>query len=346
MVEEIRNGNEKKKDKLPFICPHYSAFRKNHRAQADIIPEEFTYMTCVDVDEKELVDKAIKNALAVNQDEYSDWQNQVLRMEYSARKKLHIYIRIPKGMTIEEAQQAFCKETDIPYDESCITPERFIYVTGIDEEIYRSPQWLEPLSEGELAERKEAYLERGLDQDGRPLKAVGSEELRVKNEESKLPTDPAENVQVAATPRTRYIFNACMKECELKPKVLVVEGARHEAVKSILSVGAAQLLKKEEFNGALSEMMPDNWNDKNIQDLVNDFYTKYTDPHQKMTQFLRRVFAKSQEIRLTPDPSPVGEGEQIPPEMPKKLPHLIQLLCFQLPIYQHGKPHHRIILIQ
>ena len=332
MVAEIRNGNEKKKDKLPFICPHYSKFRNNHRAQADIIPEEFTYMTCVDVDEKELVDKAIKNALAVNQDEYSDWQNQVLRMEYSARKKLHIYIRIPKGMTIEEAQQAFCKETDIPYDESCITPERFIYVTGIDEEIYRSPQWLEPLSEEELAERREAYLERGMDQDGRPLKAGEVQKVQEVQE--------VQGVQVAATPRTRYIFNACMKECELKPKVLVVEGARHEAVKSILSVGAAQLLKKEEFNGALSEMMPDNWNDKNIQDLVNDFYTKYTDPHQKMTQFLRRVFAKSQEISLTPDPSPVGEGEQIPPEMPKKLPHLIQLLVSRTPdIYKAAVAH-------
>ena len=340
MVTEIRNGDEKKKDKLPFICPHYSKFQNNHRAQADIIPEAFTYMTCVDVDEKELVDKAIKNALAVNQDEYSDWKDQVLRMEYSARKKLHIYIRIPKGMTIEEAQQAFCKETDIPYDESCITPERFIYVTGIDEEIYRSPQWLEPLSEEELAERKEAYLERGMDQDGRPLRAGGSEELRVKSEESKLPSVPVQGVQVAATPRTRYIFNACMKECELKPKVLVVEGARHEAVKSILSVGAAQLLKKEEFNATLSEMMPDNWNDKNIQDLVNDFYTKYTDPHQKMTQFLRRVFAKSQEISLTPDPSPVGEGEQIPPEMPKKLPHLIQLLVSRTPdIYKAAVAH-------
>ena len=346
MVAEIRNGNEKKKDKLPFICPHYSKFRNNHRAQADIIPEAFTYMTCVDVDEKELVDKAIKNALAVNQDEYSDWQNQVLRMEYSARKKLHIYIRIPKGMTIEEAQQAFCKETDIPYDESCITPERFIFVTGIEEEIYRSPQWLEPLSEEELAERKEAYLERGLDVDGRPLKAVGSEELRVKSEESKLPSVPVENVQVLATPRTRYIFNACMKECELKPKVLIVEGARHEAVKSILSVGAAQLLKKEEFNATLSEMMPDNWNDKNIQDLVNDFYSKYTDPHQKMTQFLRRVFAKSQEFSENEDN---GESEElrvkseelaVPPAMPKKLPTLINLLVSRTPdIYKPAVAH-------
>ena len=340
MVAEIRNGDEKKKDKLPFICPHYSAFQNNHRAQADIIPEAFTHMTCVDVDEKELVDKAIKNALAVNQDEYSDWQNQVLRMEYSARKKLHIYIRIPKGMTIEEAQQAFCKETDIPYDESCITPERFIFVTGIDEEIYRSPQWMEPLSEEELAERKEAYLERGMDVDGRRLGPLPAPPL---GECCKADGNP----QVCeATPRTRYIFNACMKECELKPKVLIVEGARHEAVKSILSVGAAQLLKKEEFNATLSEMMPDNWNDKNIQDLVNDFYTKYTDPHQKMTQFLRRVFAKSQEMEdegtteNTPLPEKEGQGESLPPEMPTRLPKLIQLLVSRTPdIYKAAVAH-------
>jgi hypothetical protein len=177
MVAEIRAGDEKKKDKLPYICPHYSEFRNNHRAQADIIPEAFTFMTCVDVDDKALVDRAIKRALELNGDEYSDWQDMVLRIEYSARRKVHIYIRIPKGMTIEEAQQAFCKELGIPFDESCITPERFIYVTGKDEEVFRSPHWLEPLSEEEIAERREAYLLRGLDQDGRALKDVKMKKL-------------------------------------------------------------------------------------------------------------------------------------------------------------------------
>ena len=181
MVADIRGGNEALKDKLPYLCPHYAQFRNNHRAQGDIIPESFTFMTCVDVDDKELVDKAIQRALEVNEDEYSDWQGQVLRIEYSARKKVHIYIRIPKGMTIEEAQQAFCQEIGVPYDESCITPERFIYQTGIDEEVYRSPHWLEALSDEEVAERREAYLNRGLDVDGRaprphPLRGTGGME--------------------------------------------------------------------------------------------------------------------------------------------------------------------------
>ena len=169
-VADIRGGNEKLKDWLPFICPHYSAFRNNHRAQADIIPDTFTFMTCVDVDDKELVDTAIQRAFELNEDPDGDWYDQVLRMEHSARKKVHIYIRIPKGMTIEEAQKAFCQELDVPYDVSCITPERFIYLTGKDEEIYRSAHWLEQLSDEELAERREAYLNRGLDVDGRPLK--------------------------------------------------------------------------------------------------------------------------------------------------------------------------------
>jgi len=345
MVAEIRNGNEKKKDKLPFICPHYSAFRKNHRAQADIIPEEFTYMTCVDVDEKELVDKAIKNALAVNQDEYSDWQNQVLRMEYSARKKLHIYIRIPKGMTIEEAQQAFCKETDIPYDESCITPERFIYVTGIEEEIYRSPQWLEPLSEEELAERKEAYLERGLDVDGRPLIQTHPHPLSCSEGSSHQPM-PGDNEKKSATPRTLYIFERCMKEAEIKPEYLIKEGKRHDSLKAVLSVGATQLLTKDELNGVLAVKMENNWQDDNIQRLVNDFYEKYTDTSRRMTTFERKLFAKSQELEENNAQCSMlnvqceASEPQTPPEMPKKLPALINLLVSRTPdIYKPAVAH-------
>ena len=170
MVAEIRAGDVKKKEELPYICPHYTQFRNNHRAQADIIPEAFTYMTCVDVDDLSLVDKAIRKARRLNRDKYSEWYRQVLRIEYSARKKVHIYIRIPVGKTIEEAQRAFCDDMGVPYDESCITPERFIYLTGKAEEVYRSKQWLKPLSEEELNERREAYLNRGLDVDGRKLK--------------------------------------------------------------------------------------------------------------------------------------------------------------------------------
>ena len=143
MVTNIRNGKEKMKDWLPFVCPHYSRFKDNHRAQDDIIPEAFTFMTCVDVDDLQLVEKAIASTKQIIADDSSDWQDKVLRMDYSARKKLHIWLQLPIGLTIAETQEAFCKEIGIPYDESCITPERFIYLTGIEEEIYRSERWLQ-----------------------------------------------------------------------------------------------------------------------------------------------------------------------------------------------------------
>ena len=340
MVADIRGGNEALKDRLPYLCPHYSAFKDNHRAQKDIIPEAFTFMTCVDVDDKTLVDKAIQKAMEVNVDEYSDWQDQVLRIEYSARKKVHIYIRIPKGMTIEEAQRAFCQEIEVPYDESCITPERFIYVTGKDEEVYRSEHWLEPLSEEEIAERREAYLERGLDVDGRRL--TTTQEIKTTTMTTKT-TIVGDNL--SPDDRTRFIFKACMEEAELEPEALVVEGARHNAVKSILSVGAAQLLTKGEFSGVLSEMMPDHWQDKNIQDLLNDFYEKYTDSSQKMTQFQRRVFAKSRKIGRSQAEKPAVEAEseapqselsklyasQEPPQMPRVLPKLVKAAVSRTP---------------
>lgn len=339
MVADIRGGQEALKNQLPYICPHYSAFRNNHRAQKDIIPEAFTFMTCVDVDDKALVDQAIHRALELNGDEYSDWQGQVLRIEYSARKKVHIYIRIPKGMTIEEAQRAFCEEIEVPYDESCITPERFIFVTGKDEEVYRSELWLEPLTEEEIAERREAYLERGLDVDGRGLTTTQADKTTTVTTSTTMIGD-----NMSADDRTRYIFKACMKEAELEPEALVVEGARHNAVKSILSVGAAQLLTKGELNGVLSEMMPGHWQDKNIQDLVNDFYEKYTDASQKMTQFQRRVFAKSRKIVQQQAETPVVEESEVPqselsklyasqepPQLPRVLPKLVKAAVSRTP---------------
>ena len=322
MVADIRGGQEKLKDQLPFICPHYAAFQNNHRAQKDIIPEAFTFMTCVDVDDKELVDKAIKRAMEVNKDEYSDWQDQVLRIGYSARRKVHIYIRIPKGMTIEEAQRAFCEETDIPYDESCITPERFIYVTGREEEVYRSEHWLEPMDETELEERREAYLERGLDIDGRkmaksltpapsPLRATllpsgGRTGEGSENKDDK--TTEKNPCPVATDERVRFIAQGVMREKGLEASDFLDEGGRHTTVKVFLT-GATQLLTKEEMNGVLGELMPDHWQDQNIQQLVSDFYQKYTDPTQRLLRWQEELFAKSRRS-LTPN-SANGEGSDL-----------------------------------
>ena len=345
-VADIRAGKEEKKDWLPFICPHYTAFKDNHRAQDCILPEAFTFMTCVDIDNPKLVRQAFEKALEVNKDEMSEWHDMVLREAYSARGKGHIYIRIPKGMTIEEAQRAFCVELGFNADElldsSCWTPERYIYVTGIDQEVFRSEHWLEPIEGEELEERREAYLQRGLDVDGRPLVM---DDVRGKKEDVSQPSDI--NLQPADS-RTLYIFDACMKEAELTPDVLIVEGHRHEALKSILSVGATQLLKKEELLGVLKVRMVQNWQDKNIQQLVDDFYSKYCDPSQKMSQFQRKVLAKSlkmnqgmvkvegREEESTNLQSPTSN----PPEMPKKLPKVLQLLVSRTPeVYKAAVAH-------
>ena len=206
--------------------------------------------------------------------------------------------------------------------------------------MYRSEHWLEPLSEEEIAERREAYLERGLDVDGRRL--TTTQEIKTTTMTTKT-TIVGDNL--SPDDRTRFIFKACMEEAELEPEALVVEGARHNAVKSILSVGAAQLLTKGEFCGVLSEMMPDHWQDKNIQDLLNDFYEKYTDSSQKMTQFQRRVFAKSRKIGRSQAEKPAVEAEsqapqselsklyasQEPPQMPRVLPKLVKAAVSRTP---------------
>ena len=361
-VADIRAGQEEKKDWLPFICPHYTAFKDNHRSQDSIIPEAFTFMTCVDIDNPKLVRQAFAKALEVNKDEQSEWYDMVLREAYSARGKGHIYIRIPKGMTIEEAQRAFCEELGFNPDElldaSCFTPERYIYVTGIDQEVFRSEHWLEPIEGEELEERREAYLQRGLDVDGRKQTLQTPSPLPLKREgghsqppELSTPLHYREGQGGGyPSPRTLFIFDACMKEAELSPEVLIVKGHRHEALKSILSVGATQLLKKEELLGVLKVRMSQNWQDKNIQQLVDDFYSKYCDPNQKMSQFQRKVLAKSLKMVKTEstDNQVASESHSLtvtsepalPPEMPKKLPKVVQLLVSRTPdVYKPAVAH-------
>ncbi len=346
-VLDVRRGQEERKDLLFSICPHYKYFNNDHRAQADIIPEAFTFKTCVDVDELSLVDQAISKAREVNSDPMSDWQDMVLYIEYSARHKVHIWILMPVGMTIEEAQKAFCEEIGIPYDESCITPERYIYMTG--DEVYKSDKWLQPLSEEEVEERREAFLNRGLDVDGRPLKKPESAKA--------VATEAAPSADslgiIPADTRTRYILKACMDEEGVTVDDLNVEGDRHNSVKMVLST-AVQLLKQGEFLGALSELMPNNWQDDNIQKLISDFYAKYYDPSQKLTLAQKRIFRESRKKReevkgdesatsseSAQDSLETSDGNQSPlsklfaapkpPEMPKMLPRLVKVVTSQTP---------------
>ena len=177
----LAKAREELKKQLPFRAIHYSCFRNNHRSQGDADAESFLFQTTVDVDDAEYVEKALEKARELNCSD-TIWRGKLLHLEYSARKKLHIDIRMPVGMTIEETQRAYCEASGIPYDKSCITPERIIFITDKDSEIYRSKEWYAVLPMEEILARREAFLKRGLTIDGRASSSgFSSSELRGKN---------------------------------------------------------------------------------------------------------------------------------------------------------------------
>ena len=177
----LAKAREELKKQLPFRAIHYSCFRNNHRSQGDADPESFLFQTTVDVDDAEYVEKALEKARELNCSD-TIWKGKLLHLEYSARKKLHIDIRMPVGMTIEETQRAYCEASGIPYDKSCITPERIIFITDKDSEIYRSKEWYGVLPAEEIQTRREAFVKRGLTIDGRASSSgFSSSELRGKN---------------------------------------------------------------------------------------------------------------------------------------------------------------------
>ena len=172
LVQRINNSTDddeqrRLKGYLPFRCPHYTRFRDNYRDREHIDPESFTWQTCVDIDDAEMVEEANRRSQQLDAEIGGEWQGMMLHKDYSARKKLHIDIRLPLGMTVPEAQRAYCKALGVPPDTSCFTPERFIYITPAEYEIYRADGWYAQMTEEEIAERRKAYTDRGLSIDGR-----------------------------------------------------------------------------------------------------------------------------------------------------------------------------------
>ena len=377
LVAAIRGGNDELKKQLPFRCAHYYQFRDNRRSQKNAVPESFLFQTTIDVDDKEYVDKAIEKPRELNCSD-TIWNGALLHLEYSARKKLHIDIRMPIGMTIEETQRAYCEALGVPCDESCFTPERILFITDQDSEIYRSKDWYAVLPADELKARREAYLKRGLTIDGRG-KAVDSLKLKVnsnhKVQSSKFQVQSnlgsAGGYQIpdglptsgTASEKSLIAFDLFTESAGLKNVNIDTEGSRHSSLLAIMSAGASRVMSEEELRRVVAVKMPSFAQERDCQQLIHDFYEKYGDSSKPFSRDVIRINAtaeqaamgvKSEERRVK---NSIADGNHTvqssilqvqsseedypaPPEMPKKLPKLVELLVSQTPdIYKPAVAH-------
>ncbi len=370
MVEQIRGGNDKLKGLMPFRCGHYSRFLKNHRSQKDADPTSFLFQTTIDIDDKELVGIAIEMARQLNCSD-SIWKGMLLHLEYSARKKLHIDIRMPIGMTIEETQRAYCKALGVPCDESCFTPERILFITDQDSEIYRSKDWYAVLPADELKARREAYLKRGLTIDGRG-KANQSYEINIKpstvNTQQNVQTNrlsgsngnpavshgSAGGYQIpdglptsgTASEKSLIAFDLFTESAGLKNVNIDTEGSRHSSLLAIMSAGASRVMSEEELRRVVAVKMPNFAQERDCQQLIHDFYEKYGDSSKPFSRDVIRINAQAEKQATLSTPksslqTPNCEDDYpAPPEMPKKLPKLVELLVSQTPdVYKPAVAH-------
>ena len=405
MVEQIRGGNDKLKGLMPFRCGHYSRFLKNHRSQKDADPTSFLFQTTIDIDDKELVGIAIEMARQLNCSD-SIWNGMLLHLEYSARKKLHIDIRMPIGMTIEETQRAYCEALGVPCDESCFTPERILFITDQDSEIYRSKDWYAVLPADELKARRQAYLDRGLTIDGRAGK-VNSLQFTVNSnsndnvQNNRLsgndgnpavshgsaiqPAQPgnshgadAGNLGSAggyqipdglptsgtASEKSLIAFDLFAESAGLKNVNIDTEGSRHSSLLAIMSAGASRVMSEEELRRVVAVKMPSFAQERDCRQLIHDFYEKYGDSSKPFSRDVIRINAQAEtqanQLRINNEELRIqgaSAGNQTvqssnlnvqsseddypaPPEMPKKLPKLVELLVSQTPdIYKPAVAH-------
>lgn len=357
LVAAIRGGNDELKKQLPFRCAHYYQFQNNRRSQKNAVAESFLFQTTIDVDDKEYVDKAIEKARELNCSD-TIWKGALLHLEYSARKKLHIDIRMPIGMTIEETQRAYCEALGVPYDESCITPERMLFITDKESEIYRSPHWYEVLPQEELKKRRQAYLDRGLTIDGRAGK-VNSLQLTVNSNAAHAahlsPAGVLQDAGAVATGKNLAAFDLFRNAAGLKDVDINSQGSRHSSLLAIMSAGASRVMPEEELKAVVAQKMPAFSQERDCQQLIHDFYAKYGDSSKPMSQAVIRINAQAEKSSQKDavafqSASSVGsedgtnsnaEDEKIaPPPMPEHLPKLVELLLSKTPdVYKPAVAH-------
>ena len=325
----VKKATEGLKRQLPIRAIHYYRFRNNHRSSEDADPESFLFQTTIDVDDVEYVDAALEKARELNCSN-TIWKGKLLHLEYSARKKLHIDIRMPMGMTIEETQKAYCEAAGIPYDKSCITPERIIFITDKDSEIYRSKEWYGVLPDEEIKARREAFLKRGLTIDGRGGK-VNSLQLTVNsngknNEDNRFqgtdshsavpsgaaiqPAQPGNSHRAdddyishtggsqKADAKNLIAFDLFQESAGLKGMNIDTVGSRHSSLLAIMSAGASRVMSEEELMKVVAKRMPSYYQENDCHQLIHDFYSKYGDSSKPFSRDVIRVNALAEQAAL------------------------------------------------
>ena len=367
-AQAVKKAQERLKSELPFFCPHYGMFKNNVRRQEAALPESFLFQTIIDVDDKEYVEKAIEKARELNCSS-GIWNGSLLHLCYSARKKLHIGIRMPIGMTIEETQKAYCEALGVPYDESCITPERMIFLTDKDSEIYRSKMWCAVLPENEIQARRKAFLDRGLTVDGRGDAKVNSLQFTVnsnsndKVQNNRLSGNHGSGELGEASEKNLIAFDLFVQSAGLEGMAIDTVGSRHSSLLAIMSAGASRVMSEEELMKVVRTKMPSYYQEDDCHQLIHDFYAKYADSSKPMSRDVIRVNAlaeqkanevKSEERRVknsNADGNYTVQSSYLqvqssdedypePPAMPEKLPKLVELLISRTPeVYKPAVAH-------
>ena len=323
----VKKAKEGLKRQLPIRAIHYYRFRNNHRSSEDADPESFLFQTTIDVDDVDYVDAALEKARELNCSN-TIWKGKLLHLEYSARKKLHIDIRMPMGMTIEETQKAYCEAAGIPYDKSCITPERIIFITDKDSEIYRSKEWYGVLPDEEIKARREAFLKRGLTIDG---KGTANTIFQIQNTDSNVqdnrfqgtdshsavpsgaaiqPAQPGNSHRAdddyishtggsqKADAKNLIAFDLFQESVGLKGMNIDTVGSRHSSLLAIMSAGASRVMSEEELMKVVAKRMPSYYQENDCHQLIHDFYAKYGDSSKPFSRDVIRVNALAEQAAL------------------------------------------------
>lgn len=261
------------KRRLPAFCFH-AHFKNGRRLNAEAIPSGLSILDIDHIPSPEtFYNEKVK--------ERTKELGIVLVHMTPSAEGLRIVFTLPQKMTLAEGQQWLAGKLGLKdFDEACKDYARCSFAVPADYIFFIDKEQLFATPTPQKTDTKTA------DTDATPT-------INQQRPQTTEETAVTSNEAVDIDPNAELLFDAFVAASGLAPAALNSKGTRHNSLVSLLSMGICRLIPQEQLRAIIACRMPEYAQESDCQQLIKDFYEKYTNTNRPMSFQLRKIYTES-----------------------------------------------------
>ena len=261
------------KRRLPAFCFH-AHFKNGRRLNAEAIPSGLSILDIDHIPSPEtFYNEKVK--------ERTKELGIVLAHMTPSAEGLRIVFTLPQKMTLAEGQQWLAGELGLKdFDEACKDYARCSFAVPADYIFFIDKEQLFATPTPQKTDTDTS-------------ETVATPTINQQRPQPTEETAATSNKAVDIDPNAELLFDAFVAASGLAPAALNSKGTRHNSLVSLLSMGICRLIPQEQLRAIIACRMPEYARESDCQQLIKDFYEKYTNTNRPMSFQLRKIYTES-----------------------------------------------------